>query len=202
MTRFVKQHATVIGNPRYPLKELEDIKYFTGTRVYRVIRITQHIPRLISLFGRQIKCIYDGQPDHQSKHTREQQSDINSNKFDQESITDDHSNAESDSEQDSAEQTNTENESEPEKETETNHQNQSSRPKTKNNNSRKKKIPTKMTITRENLIEYDTSQVKDNEKQSNNMQTNTKRQVNQHPSNNQNITEKNKQAYTKCKMKR
>lgn len=101
MTRFVKQHATVIGNPRYPLKELEDIKYFTGTRVYRVIRITQHIPRLISLSGRQIKCIYDGQPDHQSKHTREQQSDINSNKFDQESITDDHSNAESDSEQDS-----------------------------------------------------------------------------------------------------
>lgn len=59
-----------------------------------------------------------------------------------------------------------------------------------------------MTITRENLIEYDTSQVKDNEKQSNNMQTNTKRQVNQHPPNNQNITEKNKHAYTKCKMKR
>ena len=44
MTRFVQQHATVIGNPRYPLKKLEDIEYLTGTRVYRVIRITQHIP--------------------------------------------------------------------------------------------------------------------------------------------------------------
>ena len=54
----------------------------------------------------------------------------------------------------------------------------------------KKKRPTKMTITTENLIEYDTSQVKDNEEQPNNMQTNTKRQVNRHLPNNQNITER------------
>ena len=193
MTRFVQQHATIIGIPRYPLKKLEDIKYLTGTQVYRVIRITQHIPRLISLYGRQIKWIYDGQPDHQSKHTREQQSDTNSDKSDQESITNNQSNTESDSEQDSTEQNNIENESEPEKETETNQQNQSSRPKSKNNNSRKKKIPTKITITTENLTEYDTSQEKDNEKQPNNMQTNTKRQGNQHLPNNQNITERKKQ---------
>lgn len=47
-----------------------------------------------------------------------------------------------------------------------------------------------MTITKENLLEYDTSHEKDSEKQPNNMQTNTKRQVNPHLPNNQNITER------------
>ena len=63
LTHFVEQRATVFGNPRYPKKKLGDIEYLTGTRVYRVYNITQHILRLLSLFGRQIKCVYDDQPE-------------------------------------------------------------------------------------------------------------------------------------------
>lgn len=53
--------------------------------------------------------------------------------------------------------------------------------------------PTKMTLRMENLIEYNTPCEKENEKQLNTIQTNTKRHVNWHLPNNQNITERKKQ---------
>ena len=59
LTECVEQHVTVAGQPRYPTKKLGDIEYLTGTRVYRVHSIIEHIPRLIPLFGTQIKCIYN-----------------------------------------------------------------------------------------------------------------------------------------------
>ena len=62
LTEYVEQHATVAGKPRYPTKKLGEIEYLMGTRVYRVHSITEDIPRLIPLFGRRIKCIYDNQP--------------------------------------------------------------------------------------------------------------------------------------------
>ena len=62
LTQFVQQFATVLGFSRYPIKTHGDIEYFTGTRTYRVMKITNHIPRFNFLFGRQIKCIYTGQP--------------------------------------------------------------------------------------------------------------------------------------------
>ena len=40
MTDLVSQYATVVGNPRYPVKSIEGIEYMTGTRVYRVHSIT------------------------------------------------------------------------------------------------------------------------------------------------------------------
>ena len=58
MTDFVKQYATVVGNPQYPQKSLDGIHYMTGTRVYRVHSITKHIPRIVEIFGCKIKCIY------------------------------------------------------------------------------------------------------------------------------------------------
>lgn len=137
MTRFVEQYATIGGNPGYPLKKLDNIEYLTVTRVYRVIRITQHIPHLISLFGRQITYIYDGQPDHQPKYTRQQQSD--SDKSDAESINDDQSNTESDTEHDTVKQTNTKNDSESQKETGSNQHNESSGQNTNKNNFLNKK---------------------------------------------------------------
>ena len=70
MTDFVKQYATVVGDPRYPIKTVQGIDYLTGTRIYRVHSITQHIPRLINLFGRQIKCIYTAQPEYQEQLER------------------------------------------------------------------------------------------------------------------------------------
>ena len=63
MTEFVEDHAIVVGHPRYPPKNLDGIEYLAGTRFCRVHSIRHHIPRLIKLFGRQIKCIYDGQPE-------------------------------------------------------------------------------------------------------------------------------------------
>lgn len=52
MTDFVKQHAIVVGDPLYPVKTVQGIDYMTGTRIYRVHSITEHIPRLTNLFGR------------------------------------------------------------------------------------------------------------------------------------------------------
>ena len=47
-----------------------EIEYLTETRVNRVHSIVQHIPRLISLFGRQIKCIYTNQPETTDNYRR------------------------------------------------------------------------------------------------------------------------------------
>ena len=66
LTQFVQQFATALGFPRYPIKTPGDIKYFTETRIYRVIKITKHIPRFNFPFGRQIKCIYTGQPEQRN----------------------------------------------------------------------------------------------------------------------------------------
>ena len=66
LTQFVQQFATVLGFPRYPTKTHENIEYFTGTRIYREVNITKHISRFNFLFGRQIKCIYTGQPEQKN----------------------------------------------------------------------------------------------------------------------------------------
>ena len=52
------------SNPRYPTKIHNGIEYYTGTRAYRVFNMIKYIPRLKFLFGRQIKCIYTGQPEN------------------------------------------------------------------------------------------------------------------------------------------
>ena len=44
MTDFVKQHTTVVGDPRYPVKTVQGIDYMTETWIYRVHSITEHIP--------------------------------------------------------------------------------------------------------------------------------------------------------------
>lgn len=66
MTKFVRQFCTVHG-VHYPTQKIDDIKYRTGTRVYRVSNIKEHIPRSVHIFGRWSKVIYDGQPSRQSR---------------------------------------------------------------------------------------------------------------------------------------
>lgn len=63
MTQFVEQSAMVIGKPRYPVEEINDIEYLTKTRIFKVHSRKKHIPRQITLFGRQIRCIYTKQPE-------------------------------------------------------------------------------------------------------------------------------------------
>ena len=72
----MEDHAIEVEQPRYPHKKLNGIEYLAGTRVYRVHTIRNHIPRLMKLFGRQIKCVYDAQPEEntqqQSQHNSSQ----------------------------------------------------------------------------------------------------------------------------------
>lgn len=97
LTEFLEQFADVEGPPRYPTEKSEensDIKYKTGTPVYRVSNIVTHIPHYNRLFGRTVKCIYTGQPLDDDEQTipqdeNEQQPEINNNtSTDTESKTD------------------------------------------------------------------------------------------------------------------
>ena len=62
LTDFLDQFATIEGTPRYTTRTYNDIQYKTGTITYKITSILQDIPRYNRLFGRSIKCYYDGQP--------------------------------------------------------------------------------------------------------------------------------------------
>ena len=65
LTEFLQQYADIQGKPFYPQKDYQGIPYNTGTRVYQVPKLYQHIPRYIqNMFGRTVKCIYDKQQDY------------------------------------------------------------------------------------------------------------------------------------------
>ena len=57
----MKQYCHVHG-VHYPTQKIGDIKYHTGTRVYRVLNIREHFPKSLHIFGRWAKVIYVGQP--------------------------------------------------------------------------------------------------------------------------------------------
>ena len=42
MTQFVEQSAMVIGKPRYPVEEINDIEYLTKTRIFKVHSRKKH----------------------------------------------------------------------------------------------------------------------------------------------------------------
>ena len=63
LTEFLNEYADIKGFPFYPKKTYDGITYCTGTRVYQVSKLHQHIPRkLYNMFGRTIICIYNDQP--------------------------------------------------------------------------------------------------------------------------------------------
>ena len=63
LTEFANEYADIKGFPFYPKKVYDGITYCTGTRVYQVSKLHQHIPRkLYNMFGRTIICIYNNQP--------------------------------------------------------------------------------------------------------------------------------------------
>ena len=63
LTEFVNEYADIKGFPFYPKKVHDGITYCTGTRVYQVSKLHQHIPqKLYNMFGRTIICIYNDQP--------------------------------------------------------------------------------------------------------------------------------------------
>ena len=58
VTEFINEYADI-----YPKKTYNGVFYCTGTRVYQVSKLHQHIPRkLYNMFGRTVICIYNDQP--------------------------------------------------------------------------------------------------------------------------------------------
>ena len=190
MTQFVQQYAVVIGKPRYPVETINDIKYLTGARIYRVHSRREHIPRIVKLFGRQIQCIYTQQPEQQEwlqrkKREQERQNNnfLNSDGDTESQQQNSHTDTETDNESDHQ---NTDSDIE---ETQHNEKHIEKQHNLENNiDKQNQRKPTKITITPESVIEY-TSEIEDNSDKQNDT-TNKKRQVNQHLFNNQNITQR------------
>lgn len=64
VTDFLNTYADTRGTPLYIKKNHDGVEYCTGTRIYEVTGIYQHIPRYLpNMFGRTILCIYDAQPE-------------------------------------------------------------------------------------------------------------------------------------------
>ena len=66
MNDFVRQYAEFCG-VYYPTQKIGDIRFHTGTRVYRCTKIKDHLSRAVHIFGRWVKIIYNGQPARQKK---------------------------------------------------------------------------------------------------------------------------------------
>ena len=76
LTEYLSQFADIVGNPLHIQKNHERIPYYTGTRVYQVNRLYQHIPRHINdMFGQSVLCIYDNQLTDQPRQRK------NTNRF-------------------------------------------------------------------------------------------------------------------------
>ena len=170
MTQFIQQCATVVGQPRYPTKTLGEIEHYTGTRIYRVHSRKELIPRQITLFGRQIRCMYTKQPEYLAWLEKKKEQNRNIPDTDNETQSDDENNTDNKEDTDPTES-----------------DYESDKPVNK-------KRPTKIIITTENQIDYNTNtNKKQTENQIENIQNNTKRQVNKHlTNNNQNITQRKK----------
>ena len=66
VTDFLESYADIEGKPMYVQKIQNGKRYCTGTRVYQITKLYQHIPRrLPNMFGRTIICIYDLQTEQQ-----------------------------------------------------------------------------------------------------------------------------------------
>ena len=105
VTEFIESYADVERKPLYVQKTHNGITYCTGTRVYQINKLYQHIPRrLPNMFGRTIMCMYDLQPEQQEYYERKQKQRQQNNRTQQQQPIDDSdsSNIESDEETDNS----------------------------------------------------------------------------------------------------
>ena len=69
LTEYLNGYADIKGTAYYPKKNYDGIQYCTGTRLYQVIKLHEHMPRLIhNIFGRTVICIYKEQPEEKQKN--------------------------------------------------------------------------------------------------------------------------------------
>ena len=66
MTCYVKEYCDIHG-VHYPRESIRSITYHTGTRWDRCSNIKEHFPKVVHIFGRRVRVIYDGQPDSERK---------------------------------------------------------------------------------------------------------------------------------------
>lgn len=63
LTEYLNEFADLKGTVFYPREKDNGIKHCTGTRVYQVSKLHQHLPRMIqNMFSKTILCIYDEKP--------------------------------------------------------------------------------------------------------------------------------------------
>ena len=68
LTEHFSQYADIVGTPLHIRKDHDGIPYYTGTQVYQVNRLYQHLPRHINeMFGWTVLCIYENQPTDQPR---------------------------------------------------------------------------------------------------------------------------------------
>ena len=81
ITEFLEMHADIEGSPFQVRKIYNSIEFCTGTRVYQVTRLYQHIPRrLPNMFGRSVVSIYDKQPEQKEYHQQNKKQRQNTTK--------------------------------------------------------------------------------------------------------------------------
>ena len=199
MTDYVKQYAIVVGPLRYPVKTAQGIDYMTGTRIYRVHSLNKHIPRLINLFRRQIKCVYTSQPEYQEqlekKKKRRQREQRYNDLISQNNSSDTTSIMHSDSDTHSENESDTQSqddiiENQNDEENQTNNQPYNENIENLNDNQSTINQPNNQPENEHTQIEKELQQ-NTNPKQGKpaEQQNKTKRQVNQHiPNNTNNIT--------------
>ena len=74
VTEFLEEYADIEGTPMYVKKSHNGRKYCTGTRVYQINKLSEHIPRrLPNTFGRTIICIHDLQPEQEQYNQQRRQ---------------------------------------------------------------------------------------------------------------------------------
>ena len=68
VTEYLSQFPDMVGNALHIQKDHVGIPYYTGTQVYQVNRLYQHLPRYINdMLGRSGLCIYNNQLTDQSR---------------------------------------------------------------------------------------------------------------------------------------
>ena len=71
LTDFLNQYADIVGTPLHIKKEYKGIYYMTGTRVYQVTKLHQHIPHILhNIIERAILYMYHNQPINQQRKTK------------------------------------------------------------------------------------------------------------------------------------
>ena len=100
VTELLEQYADIEGTPMYVKKTHNGRTYCTGTRIYQITKLYQHIPRrLPNTFGRTIVWIYDLQPEQLEYNQNRRQCQPRNKTLTQQQTSEQSTNSETDSDE-------------------------------------------------------------------------------------------------------